>query len=80
MNRPLAEIVLDEARAFRARQTTEGRFLARQLERLAQLIRFSGAPTPREYEDRFEVFEADLLHAEYERGQRDAAAKEYCPR
>ena len=51
----LPEIVEHEALAYRAWQSPEGDFLAGQMDRLAQLIRLTGAATPREHLDRIEV-------------------------
>ena len=42
----LVEIVEHEALGYRAWGTPAGDFLARQTERLAQLIRWTGASTP----------------------------------
>jgi hypothetical protein len=44
----LAELVDREAMAYREQGTAEGDFLAGQLERLAQLVRLTGAKTPQE--------------------------------
>ena len=57
--RTLAETVDHEALAYRGWGTPEGNFLARQMERLAQLIRLTEAETPGEFEDRLEVYECD---------------------
>ncbi len=51
----LVEIVEHEALGYRAWGTPEGDFLARQMERLGQLIRWTGASTPEDHEDRMEV-------------------------
>ena len=45
--RTLAEVVDHEALAYRAWGTPTGDFLAAQMERVAQLIRWTGATTPR---------------------------------
>jgi hypothetical protein len=78
--RTLAELVDHEALAYRAWGTLEGDFLARQMERLAQLIRFTQAQTPGEFEDRLEACEFDLRAREYDRGFEDGTARSYCPR
>ena len=78
--RTLAELVDHEALAYRAWGTPEGDFLARQMERLAQLIRFTQAETPQEFEDRLEVYEFDLRAREYDRGFEDGTTRSYCPR
>jgi hypothetical protein len=64
----LAELVDHEALAYRAWTTPEGDFLARQMERLAQLVRWSGARTPQEHEDRMEVWDADIRQQWEDRG------------
>ena len=56
----LVEIVEHEALGYRAWGTPEGDFLARQMERLAQLIRWTGASTPEDHEDRMEVWDAEI--------------------
>jgi hypothetical protein len=55
----LVELVDHEATSYRAWGTPEGDFLARQMERISQLIRFTGAATPEQYEDRIEVLETE---------------------
>jgi hypothetical protein len=64
----LAELVDHEALAYRAWGTPEGEFLARQMERLAQLVRWSGAATPEDHEARMEIWEADLRQQWEDRG------------
>ena len=64
----LAELVNHEALAYRAWKTPEGDFLARQMERLAQLIRWSGAATPEDHEARMEVWDEDLRKQWEDRG------------
>lgn len=64
----LAEYVDDEARAFRAKGTAEAAFIAANLERLAQLIRWTGATTPAEHDDRMEVWDADIAERHFDRG------------
>lgn len=64
----LAEAVDREARAYRARGTPEGEFLARQLERLAQLVRWTGAAAPEEHEARMEVWDEELRRQWEDRG------------
>ncbi len=68
----LAELVDHEALAYRAWHTPEGDFLAEQMERLAQLIRWTGATTPREYTDRMEVWEDEIRDRAFERGYQSA--------
>jgi hypothetical protein len=64
----LAQVVDDEARAYRAWRTPEGDFLAEQLERVVQLIAWTGATTPDEYRDRLEVWDRQLADDSYRRG------------
>ena len=65
---------------MRHRQTALGDWLAGQLDRLAQLVRFSGASTPAEFEDRFEAMETEWRAAEYDRGHADALAGTFSAR
>jgi hypothetical protein len=67
----LAEFVDHEAMAYRAWGTPAGEFLARQMERLAQLIRWTGATTPEEYESRMEIWDEEIREQWYERGYHD---------
>ena len=53
----LAEAIDREALAYRSQETVIGDFLATQLERLAQIIRFTESVTPAEFSDRFDVLE-----------------------
>ena len=77
----LAEVVDHEAMAYRAWGTPAGEFLARHMERLAQLIRWTGATTPEEHEARMEVWDDEVreqwygrgYHEGQEAGRRDAA-------
>src|SRR6185312_8226180 len=62
----LAELVDHEALAYRAWKTPEGEFLARQMERLAQLVRWTGATTPEDHEDRMETWD-EALREDWER-------------
>jgi hypothetical protein len=64
----LAEAVDCEANAYRSWGTPVGDLLARQLERLAQLIRWTGATTPEDYEARMEVWDDHLRRRWEERG------------
>jgi hypothetical protein len=64
----LAELVDHEALAYRAWKTPEGDFLARQMERLAQLVRWTGAATPEDHEARMEVWDDDLRKQWEDRG------------
>jgi hypothetical protein len=64
----LAELVDHEALAYRAWETPEGDFLARQMERLAQLVRWTGATTPEDHEARMEVWDEQLRQQWEDRG------------
>ena len=64
----LAEIVDHEALAYREWHTPQGDFLARQMERLAQLIRFTGANDGEEHEARMDVMENDVREEAFNRG------------
>src|SRR5262249_57081913 len=64
----LVETVDHEALAYRAWGTPTGEFLARQMERLAQLIRWTGATTPEDHEARMEVWDDDLRRQWEDRG------------
>jgi hypothetical protein len=55
----------------RARNTPEDRFIGAQLERVAQLLRFTGATTQLEFEDRVEANEQGARTAAYDRGWDD---------
>jgi hypothetical protein len=67
----LAEVVDHEAMAYGAWGTPAGEFLARQMERLAQLIRWTGASTPEEHEARMEVWDEEVRQQWYDRGYHD---------
>ena len=67
----LAEVVDHEAMAYRAWGTPAGEFLARQMERLAQLVRWTGAMTPEEHEARMEVWDEEVREQWYDRGYHD---------
>src|SRR3954454_18522264 len=76
----LAEQVDHEALASRARGDSFGLFLADQLDRLAQLVRWTESSTPEDYESRMEVYEQELRCRTYDRGFEDgldAARSEY---
>jgi hypothetical protein len=64
----LAEVVEHEAMAYRAWGSPAGDFLGRQMERLAQLIRWTGATTPEEHEARMEVWDQEVREQWYDRG------------
>ena len=54
-----AEAIEHEAGAFRSRGTDLGRFLADELERVAQLVRFTRGASPAEHRDRLEAWDRD---------------------
>ena len=64
----LIEIVEHEAMAYRAWGTTEGDFLANHMERLAQLLRWTGATTPEDHNARMEVWDDDIRAKSFDRG------------
>ena len=66
--RTLIEIVDHEALGYRAWSTPEGDFLARQMERLAQLIVWTSASNPVDFEDRMEVYDRELRDRHFEMG------------
>ncbi len=67
----LAEVIDHESMAYRAWGTPAGDFLARQMERLAQLVRWTGASTPEDHDARMEVWDDELREQWYERGYQD---------
>ncbi|MDE2100044.1 MAG: hypothetical protein KGL39_22510 [Patescibacteria group bacterium] len=66
--RTLAEAVDHEALAYRAWNTPTGDFLAEAMERLAQLIRWTGATTPQEHQDRMGIWDDDVRRQWEDRG------------
>ena len=64
----LAEIVDHEAFGYRQWGTPDGDFLARQMERLAQLVRWTGAESPQQHDDRMEVWEEEVRRQHYDQG------------
>ena len=78
----LADRVAAEADRFRRSGSPLAGFLADQLERLAQVIAFTGAQSPQDFADRLDVHERDLLASEYDRGFADGRSRTagYCPR
>lgn len=78
----LAEMIAVEARRFRGRRpaTPAGQLIADWLDRLAQVVHFTGAETVAAFRDRYETHERDLLASEYDRGFDDGRRDAYCPR
>ena len=69
--RTLAEVVDHEAMGYRAWGTPTGEFLARQMERLAQLIRWTGASDPVEHEALMEVWDEEIREQWFDRGYQE---------
>ena len=61
-------------RRHRAAGSPEDRFIADQLERVAQLLRFTGAETAEEFAERVECNELWAQDRQYDRGWRDGRA------
>jgi len=78
----LAEMIAVEARRFRTRRPTAPAvaLIADWLDRLAQLVAFTGAETVAGFRDRFETLERDRIASEYDRGFDDGRRDSYCPR
>jgi hypothetical protein len=78
----LADEVAAEAARLRRIGSPLAVFIADQLERLAQLVAFTGARSPQDFADRLEAHECALLAAEYDRGFSDGRSRSagYCPR
>jgi hypothetical protein len=79
----LLEIVEHESMGYRAWGSPAGKFLSDQLGRIAQLLRWTGARTPEEHEERMEVYERELRDRYYDQGYHDgleAGRREACPR
>ena len=78
----LAEFVDHEAMSYRSQGTREAAFVAEYLERLGQLIRWTGATTPAEHIGRMDVWDADIRQQWFDRGYhdgREAARRELAP-
>jgi hypothetical protein len=76
----LVQMIDDEARAYRERGDALGNFLASQLERLAQLVRWTGAETPEQHDERMEVWDDEIRAKWYDTGYESgiqAARNEY---
>src|SRR3954453_20253886 len=79
----LAERIDHEALSYRARDDEVGAFLADHLDRLARLVRWTGADTPAAHEDRMEAWDDEIRARFYDRGYEDgleAARREYALR
>ncbi len=78
----LAEYVDHEAMSYRSQGTAEAAFVAEHLARLSQLIRWTGATTPAEHEDRMQVWDEEIRSKEFDRGYSEgmeAARRELGP-
>jgi hypothetical protein len=60
-----------QAREYRSLGAPSARFVTEQLERTAQLIRFTGAETPEQFADRVFANEESVKEAEFERGYQE---------
>jgi hypothetical protein len=67
----LLENVEHEAMGYKAWGTPAGKFLADQLGRIAQLLRWTGARTPEDHEERMELYDRDLRDRHYDQGYHD---------
>jgi hypothetical protein len=78
----LLEIVEHEALGYKTWGSPAGKFLSDQLGRIAQLLRWTGARTPEEHEERMEVYDRELRDRYYDQGYHDgleAGRREACP-
>jgi hypothetical protein len=64
----LPDLIDDEARAYRDRGDSIGRFIADHLDRLAQLVRWTGATTPDHHEERMEIYDDELRAKWFDHG------------
>jgi len=71
MNTSLLNHVKAEAIRLRERGGSHAAFVADQLERVAQLIQFTGAETPGQYEDRVFANEQAVQEQHFERGYQE---------
>jgi len=62
------EVVEHETAGYRAWSNAMGDFLASQMDRLAQLIRWTSASNPAEFDDRMEIYERELRDRLFDRG------------
>jgi hypothetical protein len=74
MNISLLNYVKAEAIRHRERGGDHARFIADELERIAQLIIFTAAETPEQYTDRVEANEAAVKEEHFERGYQEGRA------
>ena len=71
MNTSLLNHVKAEAIRLRARRGAHAAFVAEQLERIAQVIVFTGAETPEQYADRVFANEQAVQEQHFERGYQE---------
>jgi hypothetical protein len=71
MNIALLNHVKAEAIRLRERGGSHAAFVADQLERVAQLIVFTGAETPEQYDDRVFANEEAVAEQHFERGYQE---------
>jgi hypothetical protein len=78
----LVEIVEHEVLGYKAWGSAAGSFLADQLGRIAQLLRWTGAQNAQDYEDRMELYDRELRDRHYDQGYHDgfeAGHRQACP-
>ena len=76
----LAEQIDHEALSYKARGDSFSQFIASHLDRLAQLVRWTGANSPEEHETRMEIWDCEIAARHHDRGYQDgldAARREY---
>jgi hypothetical protein len=71
MKMSLFHHVRDEILRLRAQESRSGNFMADQLERVAQIIVFTGAETPEQYADRVFANEQAVQEQHFERGYQE---------
>ncbi len=64
----LIETIEHEAMGYRSWGNQTGDLLADQMDRLAQLIRWTGASTSQEHLDRMEVWDTQISEGHFDRG------------
>ncbi len=62
------EFIDHEAMSYRSQGTPEAAFIAEALERLAQLVRWTGATNPTDHADRMEVWDAEIAERHHTDG------------
>ena len=64
----LAEQIDHEALSYKARGDCLGQFIASHLDRLAQLVRWTGANSPDQHEERMEIWEDEIRAKWFDHG------------